>query len=309
MPMTSLAITGASGFLGLPLLVEVLKQPSPRAYTLSMHRRIVAPGVQSESVDLRDKARLAGVLRRWRPEAVIHLAAETRVDWCERNPLEAVALNVDATRNVVEAAREIGAKVVFMSTDSVFNGTQGNYREDDAPGPLNVYADSKLQAERIVLSGDPRNSVLRANFFGWSAVPGHGLAEWVLQETQGTRPIVGFENVVFTPILSSTLARVLLGLTNGNLSGLFHAGCLEPISKYRFACEIADALELDAHLITAGYLGDDALPARRPLNTSLDSRRLCRAAAWQTPSFHAEVDLFKEEARDNCRSKLAELVA
>ena len=162
-------------------------------------------------------------------------------------------------------------RLVFISTDSVFDGTRGHYRESDMPGPLNAYARSKLAAERVVET--IRNGLaIRTNFFGRNP-RGAGLAEWLLRELGSGREITGFADVVFSPLHCVEAADLVVALATTEATGVLHLGASDAVSKLDFALLVADRFGLDRSLVRSGNLADGDLAAARPLDTSLVSER------------------------------------
>ena len=138
-------ITGVTGFLGKKLM------------KLLPELGFEVIGTASEAtgkiikMDVTDAKEVIEVISREKPSAVIHAAAITKVDWCEDHKEETFRVNVDGTRNVSEACKDVGAKMVFVSTDYVFDGTKkGKYVETDARNPIGVYAQSKYEGEKAV---------------------------------------------------------------------------------------------------------------------------------------------------------------
>ena len=106
--------------------------------------------MDSKRLDLTNARSVRRLIQRLQPDCIIHCAALTAVDWCEDHPDETRAVNVGVSENLAKSAYESGAGFVYISTDSVFDGTKHMYREEDQPNPLNLYAASKLEAEKIV---------------------------------------------------------------------------------------------------------------------------------------------------------------
>ncbi len=145
-------LTGGAGRLGTEL----------RALLPELGGEVVAP--TSAQLDITDGARVMAVVRRERPGVIVHAAAYTDVGGAERNRERCWAVNVGGTRNMAQAANVVGAKLVQISTDYVFSGETGNYREDDTPGPpVNFYALSKLVAEEAARTAQ-RHLILRTSF-------------------------------------------------------------------------------------------------------------------------------------------------
>src|SRR5437879_9505851 len=130
--MKPILVTGAQGLLGTNLLTDYAELGLP------------VSGIDRRTCDLTDAAETARVVREIEPGCIIHTAALTQVDWCESHPEETWRSNVEASRTLAQIARQIGARMVYISTDSVFDGTRGYYCETDEPRPLNAYSQSKL---------------------------------------------------------------------------------------------------------------------------------------------------------------------
>jgi dTDP-4-dehydrorhamnose reductase len=285
-------VAGASGLLGATVLT--LAHDCGREVAGTFHEHpIQLPGVNIREVDLCRPEQVREVVRDVRPEWIVHCAAVTDVDWCERHPEPTWEMNVRAAGDVARAAAEIGAGVVYISTDSVFDGMRGGYSEDDAPAPLNVYARSKLTGERAVADNNARAIILRTNLFGWNCRPKLSLAEWVLDRLESGTPFPGFEDVVFAPLLVNDLADIIFDLIDRGGSGLYHAGSAEAMSKYEFARLIARVFDLDADLVRPARLADQPLAAPRPLNTALRADKLSRELNRTMPAMTDMVQRFK----------------
>ncbi len=141
-----LLITGASGLLGSKL-VELALQAGH--HVTSLYNEHPAKGSEAIRVDLRDAEAVRKILTRRAPDAVIHTAFITDVDFCQRNPSLAMYINGKAAGIIAEVCRELRSFLVYVSTDYVFNGQTGLYREEDKPNPINAYGQSKLLGEQL----------------------------------------------------------------------------------------------------------------------------------------------------------------
>jgi dTDP-4-dehydrorhamnose reductase len=192
-----------------------------------------------------------------------------------------------------DVASSTGAAVIYISTDSVFDGAKsGPYAESDATNPLNVYARTKLAGEQIVLAA-PRGLVLRTNIFGWRWRGPDSFSEWVLAGLRRRDQLTMFTDVIYTPVASDELAGVIGGCIDRELSGLYHAGGGEALSKHDFAVKLAQVFELPADCILPIRMADKALTARRPANMALDSSRLAAALGRPMPGVDASLRTWK----------------
>jgi dTDP-4-dehydrorhamnose reductase len=277
-----LLVTGYGGFVA----GSVVSQGRRQWQIVGLSHRGVADGptdVEAICLDLCDKHELAKVFRRVAPVAVIHTAALADIDACQVHPEVADAVNVDATRQLAELCQQGGAKMVFCSTDTLFDGSKGNYCEDDLPRALNYYAETKIRAERAVRAAADSNVVARLSLVMGLPILGAGnsfLAKMICQWNAGH--VMRFaENEIRTPIDVITLGRALLELAAGAVSGTIHLAGNTRLNRYEMALQIADRIGYSRDLAeptdSSGLVGR----APRPADVSLDNRKARRIL--QTP--------------------------
>ena len=261
-------ITGASGLLG----ANLVRHYAPEIETTGWYatRAISIASVNMDRIDLTDHDSVARELDRLRPDLIIHCAAATDVEWCERNPELAKAINEDTTEFLAEKSVEIGAKFVFTSTDSVFDGKTGHYAETAPPAPLNSYAAGKVRTERTVTAVNPDALVIRSYFYGHSPAGNRSLLEWVLVRALLGDQVPGFTDSFFTPISVHDFADALDAAISNETSGLLHLGSSNAISKYEFARIVMQAYDCDMSLLRPITVDDIGLKADRPRDTSLN---------------------------------------
>jgi dTDP-4-dehydrorhamnose reductase len=287
-------VTGATGLLGANFLLEANRRGESIVGITRRHRFAPPPGILIETADLGNEQTLHKIVQTYRPEWIVHFAAETNVDWCETHSTHAEYVNVEIARIVAQVARRLGARMLYMSTDSVFNGARGNYTEADTPSPINVYARTKLEGERAVYDVLPDAAIIRANIFGWNALTRRHLAEWIVAALSQGKMISGFTDVVFTPVLANDLSEILLDSMEANISGLYHIAGSQAVSKYDFATMIAEAFRYDVSLINPAKVSDCGLTAPRPLNTSLLGSAFSTKFGLAAPDLSRAVNRFKE---------------
>jgi dTDP-4-dehydrorhamnose reductase len=284
-------VTGASGLLGVSLVS--LAQEQGREVVGLYHRHPVKiDGVKLLAANLADQAETCQIFEKLGPSSVVHCAAATDVDWCEEHPEEAHKINVMVPAAIAAICLRIGARLLCISTDSVFDGGRGNYAEADTPEPVNVYAKTKLLGEREVLRQNPTASIARVSVYGWNAQNKESLAEWVLKRLALGSLVPGFSDVIFCPVLANDLAEVLLALLDRNLAGLYHVVGSESVSKYEFAGRVASSFGFDPGQVVPTRLADARLKARRPLNTSLNTGKICAALGRPMPDVEAGLRRF-----------------
>jgi dTDP-4-dehydrorhamnose reductase len=203
-------------------------------------------------------------LRLWRPDYVVHTAALTDVDLCERVPALAWRTNVEGTKRVSDLACAVDARLVSISSDAVFDGRRGWYTDLDSPKPVNVYAKSKLEGE-IPVTAYENGVVVRTNIVGPER-----LTAWIIDSARAGRPISVFTDVIFNPLDVFTLAADILTVALCDATGVVHFGADQAISKAEYARRVLQRAGLsDSCLTDSVQPSDEPLRARRPLNTTL----------------------------------------
>lgn len=269
-----LFVTGISGLLGLNIALQAREryQVSGCYYT----HPIVLTGVQALKLDLTSDGDLEQVLDEIRPDIIVHTAGLTNVEACERKPELAYRLNVEASQQVAKMAHQLGAQLVHISTDHLFDGTRALSTESDLPTPLNNYARTKWQAEQAVLEACPNALVIRTNFFGWGTPVKWSFSDWILQGLAAGREMTMFSDVYFTPILINDLISVMIQLIERGASGIFNVVGSERLSKHAFALQIASVFGYPNERICAISVDDFSFAASRPKDMSLSSRKVER---------------------------------
>ena len=287
-----LIVTGASGLLGASL-VSFAHDLGLNVIALCHCHALTITGVPVYHVDLTDRIATRKMIAYLKPTNLVHCAAATNVDWCEDHPREAEEVNVQATSFVAEIASEVGSGLVYISTDSVFDGKRGNYSEASQPAPLNVYAKSKLRGEQEAIRRHPAALLARVSIYGWNAQHKQCLAEWILRQLAEGKKVDGFTDVHFSPMLVNDFAEVLMAMLNRQLSGVYHVVGAERISKYEFARRVAMAFGFEPGRVVPTRLVDASLRAARPLDVSLNTEKVRLALGRAMPDVDAGLRRFR----------------
>lgn len=283
-------ITGASGLLGLNLALEAARQHTVFG---TVHSHDLNTNLfQVLSADLLAPGALEQILEEAQPDWIIHCAALAMVDACESDPELARKLNTDLPRRLASLVARGGARLVHISTDAVFDGRRGDYSEGDAPNPLSVYAHTKLDGERAVAEAHPGAIIARVNLFGWSLTGKRSLAEFFVNHLTAGKPVMGFTDVYFCPLLVNDLADLLTHMLDKGLSGLYHVVSGECTSKYDFGVRIAHRFGLDASLIQPTSVTQGGLQAARSPRLTLRTDKLASALGMSLPSLSTGLERF-----------------
>jgi dTDP-4-dehydrorhamnose reductase len=266
-------VTGASGQLG-SYLIAALAGAGHVACAWSGNQAGQRGGVALEPVDLADPAATQRALERADPEVVVHAAAVSTVEAVWRDPAHAWRVNVDATCALAQWCRRRGCRLILTSTDLVFDGLRGWYREDDPAEPLLAYGRSKREAERAVLE-IPGGVVARLSLlYGPSRCGKPTYFDRMLQAMREGQPQPFFSDEFRTPIHLATAARALERLACMAWSGLLHVAGRQRLSRHELMQRAAQALGIDPALAVPNRRADVPLPEPRPADVSLDTSRL-----------------------------------
>ena len=274
-------VTGYGGQLGFDTVRELER------------RGIECRGVDMQDFDLKDAQGIKDYFRDYRPTAVVHCAAYTNVDKAESQPEICAAVNGMGTMNLVRAALSVNASVVYISTDYVFPGTGDKpWQEDDPYGPVNVYGMSKVQGEDAVRSLMTRYFILRSSWiFGKN---GHNFVDTMLRLGKEKKELRVVNDQIGSPTYSRDLARVICDLLATEKYGIYHVHNEGYMSWYDFACMIMAKAGLKCRVLPVPT-SDYPTPARRPLNSRLDSGRLAAAGIRPMPSVEDALDRYLQE--------------
>jgi dTDP-4-dehydrorhamnose reductase len=279
--MARILLTGASGLLGVNFLMQ-LKAGHAITAVVNNHP-LDLEGVDILTVDLLEPGKLDVVFEHARPDWVVHAAAAANLDECEGNPELAHLLNGELPREVALRARQHGAQLLHVSTDAVFNGERGGYKEEDNPSPRNVYARTKLAGEGAVLDIYPEAIVARVNFYGWSRDGARSLAEFFYNNLSTGNVVDGFEDAFFCPLLATDLAILLAQMLEHELNGLYHVLSRESISKHAFGVRIAELFGYDPVLIKPTSIRTADFGAPRSPDLRMNTDKLSQALGIQLP--------------------------
>jgi len=285
-------VTGASGQLGGYLLRELAAR-NVETVAWSGSRRGSLFGADLRPVDLADRNAVAAAFRQARPDVVIHAGALARVADCFREPERARLVNSQGSAWITELAAETEVRLLHISTDLIFDGERGNYREDDAPAPLSVYGRTKADAETAVRSA-PRTLVVRMSLlFGTSVVGRPTFFDEQVTAARNGKPIALFADEWRTPLSLKTAASALVALAQSKEAGILHLGGPERMSRLEMGERLAAFLGVCPSFIRAVRRGEAPSEEARPRDTSLDSsgwRALYPDHPW--PSWEAALAEF-----------------
>jgi dTDP-4-dehydrorhamnose reductase len=248
--------------------------------------------VDIDDVDIR-KAEMTELVIREKPGFVFHLAAYTQVDRAEEEREIAYAINVDGTRNIVDGCKRIDVPLLFISTDYLFDGEKDSpYRESDVPNPINVYGNTKHQAERIVMDELRKWFIVRTSWlFGRH---GKNFVDTILGAAAKTDHLEVVDDQRGTPTYTRDLARALELFISDRGYGVYHVAGTGNCSWFDFAREIVSlsGSGTEVHAVTSDRM---ERPARRPANSVLDTAKFEEHFHYQMPAWQDALRRYLQE--------------
>ncbi|MHC1728775.1 MAG: NAD(P)-dependent oxidoreductase [Syntrophobacteraceae bacterium] len=263
--MKKLLITGASGFLGWNLCS--LAQREWNVIGTAFRNEASIPGVTLRRVDLTRFSEVKKSVLEISPDAVIHTAGASSVNFCQLNPADSYKINVEATGNLAGLCADLAVPFVFTSSDMVFDGLNPPYSEDDPVCPINTYGEQKAEAEERVLEKCPEAAVCRI-----ALIYGNGgfLRSWAGEMKRGT-DLRLFDDEFRTPVSAGDASRGLL-LALSRAGGLLHLAGADRISRFHFGLLLKEIIGAQARIIPCSR-ESLPMPAPRPADVSLDGTR------------------------------------
>ncbi len=266
-------ITGAAGQLGTDLALS------------ANHAGLEVVGTTHADLDITDKEQVARKIASVSPEAIIHAGAWTAVDACESDPQKAMAVNRDGTANIVSAARAVGARVIYISTDYVFDGTKKTpYIESDIPNPQSVYGASKFAGEQQL--DLVQDAVVRISWV--CGEHGANMVKTILRLAATSQTLTFVDDQIGSPTFTSDAAPAIVDLAVSSRAGIWHLTNQGSTSWFGFAQDVLRAAELDPNRVQPIATADlrPQRPAKRPANSVLENSQMRKANMTLLDDYH-----------------------
>lgn len=289
-----LLITGGSGLLGSKT-ASISVRKGYEAYT-GYNDHEATKGIPIK-LDICNKREVDKAFEKIKPDTVIHAAALTNVDKCEENNELARRVNIGGTKNITEAAEQIKAFLVYVSTDYVFSGEEGSYRETDEPNPVNNYGLTKFEGEKIVTSSNLEWCIARSSVI-YGSTPAAGkdnFVLWVLNKLRNEEPLRIVTDQRVSPTLNTSLAEMAMEILERRLTGVYHLAGATPLNRYEFARLIAGTFQLDESLIIPAGSSDMKWLAKRPRDSSLNVEKASKTLDNKPLKIREALNMLKEE--------------
>lgn len=282
-------ITGSTGLLGqalihqVPSALDVVGIYDPKEQITS-----AISTSDSFAADITTARAVAEIMVRTKPAVVIHAAAAGSVNWCEEHQAEAHAINVEGTQHIIAGCQAVGARLVYISSNAVFDGAHAPYQEDDLVGPVNYYGRTKVAAEQLVQASGVAYTIIRPTLmYGWPPKGG--------RDNQVTRVIAALnqqqlievvDDIYFNPLYTLAAAEAIWQTVSRDDIALLHIGGANRASLYELAVQTAEVFDLDATLIKPVSADAFVDAAPRAKDTTFTTTRMVKTLGISPLSIH-----------------------
>jgi dTDP-4-dehydrorhamnose reductase len=293
-------ITGANGLLGQKLVEQLVQKGDFEVVATGRGPcRLKGDGFQYQSMDIEQSQNVDEVILKLSPEIIIHGAAMTHVDECELNQEACYRANVVATQNLISAAEKINAHFIFVSTDFIFSGTDGQnpYDEEATPDPVNYYGETKLIGENLVKSSQLKWAIART-------VLVYGIAQdlsrsniilWVKSSLEQGKEIQVVDDQVRTPTLAEDLAAGCILIAEKGATGVYNISGSELLTPYEMAMQTAEFFDLDKSLIKRTDSTRFTQPAKRPMKTGFIIEKARKQLGYAPKTFREGIGILAKQ--------------
>lgn len=288
-------ITGSNGFLGSNLVRFFSEKQEYEVYGTSQHPSYFPEVSNFIMGDLLDAGFVANLFRDIRPDIVVNTVSLANVDLCEEDPELAYELTVRTAKNVAQAAKRCKSRLIYISTDHLFQGDRPMYTENDTPAPVNVYGKMKVEAELRSVQIYSNTVIVRTNFFGWShSHHAQTFGEWLYNSLKKKIPINLYTDYYFTPIEVTYLAEALETLALSDFTGIINIAGSERCSKYDFGIGMSKVFGLDPSVIHSRKMEINTFRAKRQKDLSLSTEKFVKIFGNKLPNVRESLQKFYE---------------
>ncbi len=294
--MKKILITGSNGLLGQKLIKFLIDKNKYYIYGVSRgeNRLQNKEGYTYYNIDITDKVKLTEFINNIQPNFIIHTAAMTNVDQCELNKKECDLINVNTVKHIVEICKKQNIHLIHISTDFIFDGKKGYYKEEDTPNPISYYGLSKLKSEQIILDANIKYTILRTILvFGLTDELKNNIVLWVKNNIENKQQINVVTDQLRMPTFVDDLAKACIYAVENKVEGIFNVSTNKLMSIFEISLEIADTFNLDKSFINPIPTSLLDQPAKRPPITGFDLKKSIDQLKLPSVSFSERLQVFK----------------
>ena len=299
--MQKILITGANGLLGQKLIARYDQNPNVQAIATGIEESRLGHGNYAyHTMDITSAEDVDRVISEIQPDVIINTAALTQVDQCETDRALCWNLNVTAVDHLIKAAKKNNCFLIHLSTDFIFDGSAGPYKEEDTPGPISYYGESKLASEKLLEESDIKYAIARTQLV-YGIVPNlsrSNIILWVKKSLEEGKNIKVVNDQWRTPTLAEDLAKGCALIAEKGAEGVFHISGAELLTPYDMAMATCDFFDLDKSLVEEvdGSIFQQA--AKRPPRTGFVLDKAKKVLGYEPVSFKEGIGVLKSQLTD-----------
>lgn len=299
-------ITGSNGLLGQKLVALLSEHPDFELIATSRGENRLEENSKYvyESLDIENKQQVEDIFKWYKPEVIINTAAMTNVDACELDHEACRKANVTAVENIVtvlqtlkENKKNYNPHLIHLSTDFIFDGKNGPYKEEDEPAPLSYYGECKLEAERVVMASNLKWAILRTVLvYGVTEnMSRSNIVLWVKKSLEEGKEITVVDDQFRTPTLAEDLAQGCILTAEKRSEGIYNISGFDQMSILDIAYEVADFFKLDKSLIKPIKTQSLSQPAARPPKTGFVLDKAQKDLGYRPHSFKDGLSIVEKQ--------------
>lgn len=291
--------TGITGLLG----GYFLKQADSKHHEVIGigNRNVQYPSDKLFSIDITDRNKIQNLIKKIRPEIIIHAASIGNVDYCEKHPEEAYRINVLGTKHIIDGAKKVNAKIIFISSNAVYDGDNPPYDESSPRIPIDVYGKTKVKAEDLVSKSGLDITILRLmTMYGWPPLGGRtNPVVWVIDSLKKGEQIKVVNDIYNNHLYGGEAAKVIWQvIKDKKYNTVYNVAGLDSISRYDLALKTAKIFNLNPKLISpvdSSFFKD---LAKRPKNTTFNTKKMEEELGIKPLKIDEGLRLMRQEQMD-----------
>ncbi len=296
-------ITGSNGLLGQNIVKQLLNKDITFLATSKGENRISnLPSSYYKQLDITNKEEVTSIFENYNPTVVINTAAMTNVDACESEKEACWDMNVNAVQYLVDSCIKHHSHLIHLSTDFVFDGKNGPYKESDTPNPLSYYGQSKFEAEKIIQNSSLEKWSIARTIIVYGVVEKMSRSNvvlWAKSALEKGEPINVVDDQFRSPTHGSDLAKGCLLIAEKEANGIFHLSGKEVMSILELVEKVADYYQLDKSIISPIKSITLNQAAKRPPITGFDLTKANKELEYYPLSFEEGLALVSQELADH----------
>ena len=290
-------LTGCNGMLGSWIAEHLSASTHETLATgkggFRLPQSLVHENFTYTTLDITDRNAVSNCIKAFRPDTIIHAAAITQVDDCEVNKSFCYSVNVDGTKNIIDAAKEVDARILFLSTDFIFSGEAGPYQESDAAVPVNYYGVTKLLAEALIRKSGLHWCIIRTILLYGKADPlkRTNFVYWVKKNLEEGTRIKVVNDQIRTPTFIPDLVNGIFLCLDKKAQGVFHISGAAVLTPFEMAIAIANHLKLNKELLEPVDASSFSQIGKRPLKTGFNIEKAKKELGYLPTDFQTSLKL------------------